>query len=59
MTNGDNAQATGQPPPPNPEVQTVKSSERILWIKGVHLIIRSFGDSGHRTLEALRSMHPA
>jgi hypothetical protein len=37
LTNEDNARATGRPPTPNPEVQTVKPNEGILWIKGVDL----------------------
>ena len=42
MTNGDNARVTGRPLTPNPEVQTVKPNERILWINGVDLCIRTF-----------------
>ncbi len=59
MTNGDNARVTGRPLTPNPEVQTVKPNERILWIKGLDLCICTFDDSARSTLEALRSTHPA
>jgi pimeloyl-ACP methyl ester carboxylesterase len=44
MTNGDDAQASEQPPAPGPEIRPMEPNERIIWANGVDLCIQTFGD---------------
>ena len=43
-TSGDDAQTAEQPPTPGPEIQPVKSNERIVPANGVELCVQTFGD---------------
>jgi pimeloyl-ACP methyl ester carboxylesterase len=44
MTNGDDAQASEQPPAPGPEIRPMEPNERIVRANGVDLCVQTFGD---------------
>ncbi|MDQ3792898.1 MAG: alpha/beta fold hydrolase, partial [Actinomycetota bacterium] len=44
MTNGDDAQASEQPPTPGPEIRSMAANERIIRANGVDLCVQTFGD---------------